>query len=82
MADGSRMIFLNLAVKDLDRSVVALSADSREQVDELADKALEIGGTRAVDPIDMGFMYSRSFHDPDGHQWELVWMDPSAAEQQ
>ena len=82
MADGSRMIFLNLAVKDLDRSVVALSADSREQVDELADKPLEIGGTRAVDPIDMGFMYSRSFHDPDGHHWELVWMDPSAAEQQ
>ena len=138
MANGSRMIFLNLAVNDLDRSVsffkelgfsfdprftdetgtcmivsdqafvmllavdkfksftskeladptkateaiVALSADSREQVDELTDKALEIGGTRAVDPIDMGFMYSRSFHDPDGHQWELVWMDPSAAEQQ
>ena len=134
----SRMIFVNLAVEDLDRSVdfftklgfsfnpqftdehatcmivsdqafvmllvksrfkdftkkdlvdstaqteaiLALSAESREQVDELADKALEAGGTVANEPMEMDFMYGRSFNDPDGHLWELVWMDPSAAEAQ
>jgi predicted lactoylglutathione lyase len=31
--------------------------------------------------MDMGFMYGRSFHDPDGHHWEIFWMDPAALEQ-
>jgi hypothetical protein len=61
--------------------IVALSAESREGVDELADKALEAGASPANDPLDMGFMYGRSFDDPDGHLWEVVWMDPSAVEQ-
>ena len=61
-------------------AIMAFSADSREQVDELADAALAAGGSPANDPMDMGFMYGRSFHDPDGHLWELVWMDPSALE--
>jgi uncharacterized protein len=60
--------------------IVALSAESREQVDELADKALRAGGSPANDPMEMGFMYGRSFHDPDGHLWELIWMDPAALE--
>jgi hypothetical protein len=51
------------------------------QVDELADKALDAGGSPANDPIDMGFMYGRSFQDLDGHIWEPMWMDPSAIEQ-
>ena len=63
-------------------AILALSAESREQVDELADKALTIGGTPANDPMDYGFMYGRSFQDPDGHLWEIMWMDPSAIEQQ
>jgi len=62
-------------------AIVALSAESREQVDELADKALEAGGAPANDPIEMDFMYGRSFQDLDGHLWELIWMDPSALEQ-
>ncbi|MDQ3823510.1 MAG: VOC family protein [Actinomycetota bacterium] len=61
-------------------AIVAVSAASREEVDELAEKALAAGGAPAADPQDLGFMYSRSFDDPDGHQWELVWMDPSAVE--
>ena len=61
-------------------AILALSAESREQVDELADRALEVGGSPANDPIDMGFMYGRSFQDLDGHIWELIWMDPSAME--
>ncbi len=58
-------------------AILALSAESREQVDELADKALAVGGQPANDPMDHGFMYGRSFQDPDGHLWEVLWMDPS-----
>jgi predicted lactoylglutathione lyase len=58
----------------------ALSADSREEVDQLADKALASGGSEWRPEMDMGFMYSRSFQDPDGHVWELVHMDMAAAE--
>jgi len=62
--------------------IIALSADSREGVDELADKALEVGGSPATEPLEMGdFMYSRSFQDPDGHLWEVVWMDPAVLEE-
>ncbi len=62
-------------------AILALSADSREDVDALADKALATGGSPANDPMELGFMYSRSFQDPDGHLWEVFWMDPVAAEQ-
>lgn len=62
-------------------AILALSAESREGVDELADTALEAGGTPANDPLDYGFMYVRSFQDPDGHLWEVMWMDPSAIQQ-
>ena len=63
-------------------SIIAVSADSRAEVDRLADKALASGGSPASDPIEMGdIMYARSFEDPDGHHWELVWMDMAAAEQ-
>ncbi len=61
-------------------AIVALSAESREQVDELADRALASGGSPANDPIEVDFTYGRSFHDPDGHLWELIWMDPAALE--
>lgn len=62
-------------------AIVAVSAESRDEVDELADRALGAGATAAIDPLDMGFMYSRSFSDLDGHLWEVVWMDPAAVEQ-
>lgn len=57
-----------------------LSRESRNHVDETADKAGTAGGR--VDPCppqDHGFMYGRSFADPDGHIWELAWMDMEAA---
>jgi predicted lactoylglutathione lyase len=60
--------------------LLAVSAGSREGVDELAEAALASGGAEANDPLDYGFMYSRSFQDPDGHVWEVVWMDEEAAE--
>lgn len=61
-------------------SLVAISCASREEVDELADRALADGGSPAMDPQDHGFMYVRSFHDPDGHHWEVVWMDETEIE--
>ena len=63
-------------------AIVALSAESRAEVDELADRALQAGGSPANDPYELDFMYGRSFNDPDGHLWELVWMDPSALERE
>jgi uncharacterized protein len=59
---------------------VALSAEDREAVDAFHEAALAAGATPAKDPQDYGFMYGRSFHDPDGHLWEVMWMDPVAAE--
>ncbi|MEU7277347.1 VOC family protein [Streptomyces sp. NPDC045431] len=61
-------------------AIIALSADSREKVDELADAALAAGGSPANDPQDYGMMYGRSFQDPDHHLWEVMWMDPSAVQ--
>lgn len=58
--------------------IYAVSATSREEVDQLADAALAGGATPAKPPMDMGFMYVRSFHDPDGHHWEVAWMDMDA----
>jgi uncharacterized protein len=59
-------------------AILALSAESRDQVDELAEAALAAGAQPAGEPDDRGFMYMRNFHDPDGHLWEIVWLDPAA----
>ncbi|MEA2252185.1 MAG: uncharacterized protein QOG70_2427 [Solirubrobacteraceae bacterium] len=62
-------------------AILAVSAESREAVDAFADAALNAGASRASDPMDHGFMYGRSFHDLDGHVWEVMWMSPEAVEQ-
>ncbi|MBB4038740.1 hypothetical protein GGR34_000369 [Microvirga flocculans] len=62
--------------------LIAMSAESREAVDDMIDRAGAAGGT--VDPgpkQDYGFMYGRSFEDPDGHIWEVMWMDVEAAKE-
>jgi len=69
----------NKEISDTSKSkevLLALSADSRQQVDEMADKAVAAGGKNFRDPDDHGFMYSRSFEDLDGHVWEVFWMNP------
>ncbi|WP_265522103.1 VOC family protein [Oerskovia flava] len=58
----------------------ALSVDSREAVDALVDLAVAAGGSETRTAQDEGWMYSRAFADPDGHQWESLYMDASAAE--
>ena len=62
-------------------ALLALSGDSREEVDALVATAVDAGGALAMDPQDHGFMYVRSFHDLDGHHWEIFWMDPAAQKQ-
>lgn len=60
--------------------LLCLSETSREGVDGLVAKAQGAGGR--ADPgrkQEMGdFMYGRSLEDPDGHHWEVMWMDPAA----
>lgn len=59
--------------------MLALSCDSKDQVDEMTQAAGAKGGIADVNPKqDLGFMYSRSLTDLDGHIWETMWMDMSA----
>jgi predicted lactoylglutathione lyase len=58
--------------------LLCISVDSRVGVDEIASKALAASGREPRDPQDYGFMYSRTFEDPDGHTWEPMYMDMDA----
>ena len=61
--------------------LICLSAESREAVDEMVGRAGAAGGRADPAPRqEYGFMYGRSFEDPDGHIWEVMWMDLAAAE--
>ncbi|MFF8102025.1 VOC family protein [Streptomyces sp. NPDC016640] len=75
--------FTKKEIVDATRSsevLLALSAESREKVDELVEKAVAAGGSVTGETQDHGFMYGRAFDDLDGHTWEVVWMDPAAVE--
>lgn len=77
--------FTSKPVADAETSteaILALSVDSRQQVDELADRALAAGGRPANEPQDQGFLYGRSFQDLDGHQWEVLYLDQAALQRQ
>lgn len=67
--------FTGQPVPSTREAVVALSADSPAEVDELVARALAAGGASAMDKLVDGPMYGWSFLDPDGHQWELIHMD-------
>lgn len=57
--------------------LLCLTRDSRDEVDAMVAQAGAAGGTLDPTPVqDMGFMYGRSFEDPDGHIFEISWMDP------
>lgn len=60
--------------------LLAISRESREAVDTIVDAAGAAGGRADCNPKqDYGWMYGRSFEDPDGHIWEPNWMDLEAA---
>jgi hypothetical protein len=58
--------------------LVCLSQESRAAVDEMVRKAIAAGGTTYKESEDHGFMYGHGFQDPDGHIWELIYMEPSS----
>lgn len=71
-APGKAIVDASRAVE----AIFALSAETRGEVDALVDGALAAGATEPREPMDHGFMYQRSFDDLEGHQWEVVWMEP------
>jgi uncharacterized protein len=58
--------------------LLCLSCATREEVDEMVRKAVAAGGTTYNEPQDHGFVYGHGFQDPDGHIWELIYMEPSS----
>jgi predicted lactoylglutathione lyase len=72
-----------LEVADTSKSretIVGLSAESREEVDDLVGKAVSAGAQALGDAQDDGFMYMRGFLDLDGHQWSFFYMDMAAVQ--
>jgi predicted lactoylglutathione lyase len=68
--------------KAVSEVLLCISADSRDGVDQAVANAVAGGGK--ADPCpkqDHGFMYGRSYEDPDGHIWEIMWMDMAAFQQ-
>lgn len=59
-------------------ALIALSRDDRAAVDAITEAAIKAGGSEPKPVQDYGFMYSRTFHDPDGNVFEPMWMDMEA----
>src|SRR5262249_17399733 len=62
--------------KEATEVLICLSLESKAKVNEVMDTALDAGAVEARPVMDYGFMFGRSFHDLDGHIWEIIWMDP------
>lgn len=59
--------------------LLCLSMNSPEACDAAVANAEKAGGTADPTPKqDHGFMYGRSYEDPDGHIWEVMWIDMAA----
>ena len=63
-------------------TIIALSAESRQKVDEMIHNVIEAGGNEPREPQDHGWMYGRSFEDINGHLWEIIYMDEEALKKQ
>ena len=73
--------FMNKQINDTSSTaevITALSADSRQEVDDLVAKAISAGGKSYHEKTDVEGMYSLNFQDLDGHLWEVFWMDPAS----
>ena len=58
----------------------ALSAENKQEVDDIFNKAIAAGAKEFRASEDHGFMYLRSFEDLDGYIWEILWMDPETVQ--
>ena len=65
--------------KSHNESLIALSCGSRAEVDDMVNRAIQAGGSPAMDAVDRGFVYGWSFYDLDGHHWEVLWVKPTGA---
>ena len=77
--------FTKKPIRDAHQStemLLALSMDSRAEVEAVMEKAVAAGATTPNPPVDHGFMFQHGFADLDGHQWEVFWMDMAAAPEQ
>ena len=75
--------FTNKEIPDGTRSaetIHALGVENKDEVDKFMGKALAAGATEPRKPEVYDFMYGRGFEDPDGHLWEIFWMDPNYVE--
>ena len=76
--------FIKKEIADAKKStevLIALSSESKEDVNKMLTSALAAGAKEANEPQDHGFMFGRSFEDLDGHIWEIFWMDPKMVQQ-
>lgn len=76
--------FTKKAIVDTSKAVevsICLSAESKNAVNEIVDKAVAAGATIPDPANDHGWMYQHSFDDLDGHHWEYAWMDPAGPPQ-
>jgi len=62
---------------DTTQVLIAISLNSREEVDNLVNTALENGATQHEEPQDHGWMYHNSFWDINGHGWNVTFADLS-----
>ena len=72
--------FTNRPIADATKAtevILAISSGSKDEVDDIINKAIEAGGASVMPTQDHGWMYARSFQDIDGHMWETMWMDPA-----
>lgn len=78
LAEEMFKVFTRKEIADATKTtevLIALDAESMDEVKALVAKAVEAGGSVYAEPMDYGWMYQHSFADPDGHQWELLYMD-------
>lgn len=66
--------------KTTTEALICLSANSRQEVDEMVAKAVAAGATTPNEKQDHGFMYGHGFEDLDGHLWEIMFMEPGAVQ--
>lgn len=77
--------FINNDISDPSKTtevLIALTVESREEVDRLVELAVNLGGKEYKKPSDYGFMYTRVFEDLDNHHWEIFHMNPEYVQEQ
>ena len=81
-AKFSAFIDKPIAASNTTEAIFGFACESKDEVLELAGKAIDLGARKVNEPVDMGFMFSWGFEDLDGHLWDLFWMDPTFVQPQ